>query len=145
MPYALLRACESCGTSNRVPARYLASTGRCGACKAPLRPASAPIEVDSAAFAGIAAEAFVPVLVDFWAPWCGPCKIAAPEIAALAREMAGRALVLKVNTEEHPELASRFGIQAIPTFVVLRGGNVAMQQAGVAPRAEMRRWLQEAM
>ena len=83
--------------------------------------------------------------VDFWAPWCGPCKIAAPEIAALAREMAGNAVVVKVNTEEHPELASRFGVQAIPTFVVLRGGTVVTQRSGVAPRADMRRWLQGAV
>ena len=116
-----------------------------GAAPPPLPPVDAPIDADAAAFAAIAAEASVPVLVDFWAPWCGPCKIAAPEIAALAREMAGNAVVVKVNTEEHPELASRFGVQAIPTFVVLRGGTVVTQRSGVAPRADMRRWLQGAV
>ena len=98
------------------------------------------IEVDATAFAEITREALVPVLVDFWAEWCGPCKMAAPEVHALASEMAGRGLVLKVNTEAHPNLAAQFKVQAIPYFVMLRGGRVVMQQAGVVSRAEMRRW-----
>jgi thioredoxin 2 len=141
MGFSAIRTCNSCGARNRVPAKHLASTGRCGTCKTALPPESAPLGVDEAAFAEIVREAPVPVLVDFWAPWCGPCRIAAPEIEQLAREMAGRAIVLKVNTEEHPELAARYAIQAIPTFLVLRNGQVAMQRAGVAPRSEMRRWL----
>ncbi|MFB3829067.1 MAG: thioredoxin TrxC [Bryobacteraceae bacterium] len=136
-----MRVCTNCGAQNRIPARRLADTGRCGSCKAPLPPQSEPMEVDGAAFAEIARESRVPVLVDFWAPWCGPCRMAAPEVAALAREMAGRALVLKVNTEEHPDVAERFRIQAIPTFLVVRDGQVVFQNAGVVPRAQMRRWL----
>jgi thioredoxin 2 len=123
-----------------VPARHLADTGRCGSCKAALPPASEPIEAGPAEFAEIAREAEVPILVDFWAPWCGPCHMAAPEVRELAREMAGKALVLKVNTEEHPELPAQFRIQAIPAFVLLRRGRVVFQRAGVAPRSEMRRW-----
>jgi thioredoxin 2 len=83
-----------------------------------------------------------PILVDFWASWCVPCRMAAPEVEAVARDMAGRALVLKVDTEAHPELAARFRIQGIPNFVVLRNGKVVLQRAGVTPRAEMRGWLQ---
>jgi thioredoxin 2 len=84
------------------------------------------------------------ILVDFWAEWCGPCRMAAPEVRELAREMAGKALVLKVDTEKHPQVAARFGVQSIPNFVVLRDGRVVFQRAGLAPRAEMRRWLETA-
>jgi thioredoxin 2 len=86
-------------------------------------------------------HATLPVLVDFWADWCGPCKMAAPFVARVAAEMAGRAVVLKVDTEQHPELAERFQVQGIPNFVVLRNGRVVLQQAGVVGPEEMMRWL----
>jgi thioredoxin 2 len=95
-------------------------------------------------FEEITGSAKVPVLIDFWAAWCGPCRMAAPEVEALARELAGRALVLKVDTERHPQLAARYRVQGIPTFVVLRDGKTVLQQAGVVPRSEMRRWIEEA-
>lgn len=140
----MLRQCASCGAKNRVPASRLADTGRCGSCKAPLPPLAEPLAVDLAAFDEIVREARVPVLVDFWASWCGPCRIAAPEVSALAREMAGRALVLKVDTEQYPELAERFRVQGIPNFAVFRNGRLVFQQAGVVPRSQMRRWLEQA-
>ena len=134
-------ACATCGRKNRVPAGHLADRGRCGACRAEIPPRSAPIEVDSAAFDEIVRAANVPVLVDFWAAWCAPCRMAAPEVEKTAERMAGRALVLKVNTEIHPALAGRFGVQGIPNFVVLRDGKVVAQQAGLVPSERMVQWL----
>jgi thioredoxin 2 len=144
MSFSLVRSCAACGVGNRVPAKHLAEAGRCGSCKAPLPPLDEPLEADAASFDAIVSEAQVPVLVDFWAAWCAPCRMAAPEVHALAREIAGRALVLKVDTEAHPDVAERFGVRAIPNFVVIRNGSVASQRAGLASRAEMRRWLEQA-
>ncbi len=144
MSYSAIRACTACGAKNRISAKHLADTGRCGSCKASLPPSGEPIEVDSVAFDEIVREARVPVLVDFWAAWCGPCRAAAPEVHALAREMAGRALVLKVDTEREPELAGRYRVQSIPNFLVLRNGEPVFQQPGLAPRQQMRSWLETA-
>lgn len=138
----MFRTCPNCGAKNRIPAKHLTNTGRCGSCKTPLPPNDAPIAADTQTFQEIVSQSPAPILVDFWAAWCGPCRAAAPEVEALAREMAGRAIVLKVDTEAHPDLAARYGVQGIPNFVVLRNGKVVTQHAGVTPRAEMRRWLE---
>jgi thioredoxin 2 len=144
MSYSVIRECKACGAKNRVSPRHLADTGRCGSCKAPLPPSAEPIDVDHSAFDEIVREARVPIMVDFWADWCGPCRVAAPEVKALAHDMAGRALVLKVDTERYPELAARFRVQGIPNFVVLRNGTLMFQQAGLARRDQMRSWLERA-
>lgn len=141
MRSAIVTKCQECGTLNRIPVSRLSEQGRCGSCKAPLPPLDRPLEVGQAEFDEILVSSSVPVLVDFWAPWCGPCRLAAPEVEALARQMAGRALVLKVNTEEHPQLAARFRIQAIPTFAVFHGGRLVMQRSGYMPRHQLATWL----
>ena len=140
----MIRTCPSCGQKNRISADHLADRGRCGQCKAPIEGLAEPLDVGRDEFDEIVRGAKVPVLVDFWAAWCGPCQVAAPHVKGVAHEMAGRALVLKVNTEQHPDLAQRFGVRGIPNFLVLKRGAVVMQQAGVVNRRQMRAWLEQA-
>jgi thioredoxin 2 len=133
--------CEHCGRANRVPAAAAGSL-RCGSCHRPLPWVA---DADDDTFAEIAEAATVPVLVDLWAPWCAPCRIVTPALERLARDLAGRIKLVKVNLDEAPRLAQRFNVRAVPTLLILRKGEMAAQQAGALLPPALRTWVEQAL
>ena len=126
--------CPSCHTTNRILYNGLDRAARCAKCHTGLPNPSEPIEVSGReAFDAAVLQASVPIVVDFWAAWCGPCRMLAPEIMKVAKNLAGKALVLKVDTDANPELSSRFGIRSIPTIGVFKNGREVTRVAGVRP------------
>lgn len=134
-------ACTNCGRRNRVPAAA-AGTPRCGQCHTPL-----PWIADAgdADFTAVAEQAPLPVLLDLWAPWCGPCRMVSPALEELARTFAGRIKLVKVNIDAAPQTAQRFTVQAVPTLMVLDHGRVISRQAGAAPAPALQSWLEKAL
>ena len=141
---SLIVACPNCGAKNRV--RLDAALERqpvCGKCKQALpAPASEPVTVTDANFSQVVETAPVPVLLDLWAAWCGPCRMIAPTIELLARELAGRALVGKLDVDANQQIAARFGVQGIPTLLILKGGKEVGRIVGVQSREAILRQLQ---
>jgi thioredoxin 2 len=134
----MIRTCADCGSKNRVPSAKLDQSARCGRCHRELGALGEPIPIGSAAdFDELVGGSPLPVLVDFWADWCGPCRVVAPELERLARERAGKAVIAKVDTDRLPDVAGRYDIRSIPTMVLFRGGAEAARTSGAMPAREI--------
>ena len=139
----ILATCAACGRKNRLVYEHLDRQVRCANCKASIPTPAEPIEIlRSEDFDQIVAKASVPVVVDYWAPWCGPCRMVAPELVKVAARNAGRMLVIKVNTDALTDLGERFGIRSIPTLAVFAGGHEVGRTAGARPAADIEAFVQ---
>ncbi|HEX8962941.1 MAG TPA: thioredoxin TrxC [Rhodocyclaceae bacterium] len=144
MSEALIVVCPHCHSPNRVPPERLGEGGSCGKCKQQLF-AGAPLELDAASFDRHVGRSDLPVIVDFWAPWCGPCRSMAPAFAQAASQLEPSYRLAKVNTEEAGELAARYGIRSIPTLVAFRGGREVARQSGAMDAASLVRWIRNSV
>jgi thioredoxin 2 len=135
--------CPSCLTANRVPGERLGERPGCGKCHAPLLDGHA-VELSEASFDALVGRTELPVVVDFWAPWCGPCRAMAPAFEAAARELAPRVRFAKVNTDQAQALAQRYGIQGIPTLIVFKSGKEAARVSGALDKGSLVKWVESA-
>lgn len=136
--------CPACKTQNRVPWERVGQQGKCGSCKEKLPRSIGPFDVSPEELDLVLKGAKVPVLVDFWAPWCQPCRIAGPQVKKAAAELGKDAVVLKVNTEAHPSINKRYGIRGIPHFMVFKNGEVALAKSGLVDARQLIAYVKEA-
>jgi len=142
----VITTCPSCQQRNRIAYSRLQVETRCGKCHAAIAPPGEPIETpDAATFDAAIAQCDVPVVVDFWAPWCGPCRMVAPELAKVAASHAGEYLILKVNTDALPELGERYRIQSIPTMAVFGSAREIGRTSGARPAADIEAFVQSTL
>jgi thioredoxin 2 len=138
-------SCASCGKKNRLAYERLGGAVRCGQCKEPLAAPGVAIELHSSAdFDRLVAKSSLPVVVDYWAPWCGPCRMVTPELQKVAARQAGRLIVVKVNTDELSDLGQRFNIQSIPTLAVFAGGKEVARTTGARPASDIEAFVAQA-
>ena len=142
----LVVACQACGKKNRLAYERLGDSVRCGQCKDPLTAPGMPIEIEqSADFDRLVARASLPVVVDYWAPWCGPCRMVAPELQKVAARQAGRVLVVKVNTDALSDIGQRFNIRSIPTLAIFAGGREIARTTGARPAPDIEAFIAQSV
>jgi len=134
--YVIMK-CASCDAKNRIPVNRVKDRPRCGRCRSPLNLSPGPEKVTDKTFRHAVIASQVPVLLDCWAPWCGPCRTIAPVLEELARDYSGRIKIAKLNVDENPETAARFGIRSIPTMLLFKGGREVNRLVGALPRAQI--------
>jgi len=144
MTDTLHAVCAHCNATNRIPAQSEGKEINCGRCHKPMF-GEPPLSVNAAGFQAQISKSDVPVVVDFWAPWCGPCKMMAPGFAQVSQAMGTRARFIKVNTDEEQQLGAQFNIRSIPTLAIFKSGREVTRIAGALPAGDLQRWVEQGL